>query len=198
MPDTPAARTAALEARSPMTRARRSPSTTRSGATTIDGDTERTRDADASLGCACATARQLARVLTQLYDGHLRRAGVEAPQFALLMALQKGGPCRQSELGQRHALDKTTVSRNLKVLARKGWIAFEGTTDRRERHVALTAAGRARLRRASTQWSRAQRALRSAMPEEQWRALFDNFRAVLAAAQPLPQVSCGRPRAIHP
>jgi len=145
------------------------------------------------LGCACARARQLARVLTQLYDGHLRRAGVEAPQFALLMSLEMGGPCSQSALGRRHALDKTTVSRNLRVLARKRWIAFEDTADRRTRKVLLTAAGRKQVGRARAEWTRAQAALRAAMSDEQWRTMFESFQSVLAAAQSL-QKSTDRPR----
>jgi len=71
------------------------------------------RDALADLACACASARQAARLLTQLYDRHLRGAGLEAPQFALLMALKQHGPCSQITLGRRHGLDKTTVCRGI-------------------------------------------------------------------------------------
>ena len=53
-------------------------------------------------------------MLTQLYDSRLRDTGMEAPQFALMMTLDKQGPCSQGALGRRYALDKTTVSRNLK------------------------------------------------------------------------------------
>jgi len=65
------------------------------------------------LRCACATSRQVARTLTQLYDSQMRSTGIEAPQFALLMTLEKQGPCSQVEIGSRYVLDKTTVSRNL-------------------------------------------------------------------------------------
>ncbi len=74
------------------------------------------------LGCACATARQVARVLTQLYDSRLRSSGIEAPQFALMLTLDNEGPCSQSVLGRRYALDKTTMSRNLRLLQRRGWV----------------------------------------------------------------------------
>ena len=80
-------------------------------------------DALTDLPCACATARQVARVITQFYDSRLRETGMEAPQFALLMTLHKQGPGSQAGLGRRYALDKTTVSRNLKWLEKQGWIA---------------------------------------------------------------------------
>src|SRR5262249_58172261 len=72
---------------------------------------------EARFVCACATARHVARTLTQLYDAALRDTGLEAPQFALLMAIDQIGPCNQSALVERYALDKTTVSRNLQWLA---------------------------------------------------------------------------------
>jgi DNA-binding MarR family transcriptional regulator len=58
------------------------------------------------LPCACATARRISRLLTQAYDRHLREAGVESTQFALLSILAASGPCTQAALVQRFGLDK--------------------------------------------------------------------------------------------
>ena len=140
-------------------------------------------DALTELACACATARQVARVLTQLYDSRLRDVGLEAPQFALMMALDRDGPCSQGALGRRHALDKTTVSRNLKVLDRNGWIESSVAIDRRERQLVLTAAGRKRLAAAKPVWKKAQAQLRSGMTAAQWDAMFRAFRTVTGTAQ---------------
>lgn len=132
------------------------------------------------LGCACASARRLARTLTQLYDRRLRRAGIEAPQFAMLATLRQG-PMAQAQLARHHALDKATVSRNLRLLARQGWVATSSAADARTRQVALTPAGRARLAKARVEWQDAQAELQSAMTGAQWRAMFATFRAVTAA-----------------
>jgi DNA-binding MarR family transcriptional regulator len=140
------------------------------------------------LRCACATARQVARVLTQLYDSRLRDTGLEAPQFALMMTLEKQGPCSQVDLGRRYALDKTTVSRNLKLLERNGWISSSAASDRRKRQFTLTAAGRKRLAVAMPVWKKAQNQLRSGMAAEQWDAMFGVFRTVVQAAQALQNV----------
>jgi DNA-binding MarR family transcriptional regulator len=138
----------------------------------------------ADLACACASARQVARALTQLYDRRLRRADLEAPQFSIMMAL-KGGPCSQVALGRGHLLDKTTISRNLQVLQRKGWVTVVESDDRRHRKAALTAAGQERLTRARGEWQQAQAELRAAMSGAQWRAMFTTFRAVTKATQSL-------------
>jgi DNA-binding MarR family transcriptional regulator len=133
--------------------------------------------------CACATARQVARVLTQMYDGRLRASGLEAPQFALMMTLDQQGPCSQIALGRRAALDKTTISRNLRVLERNGWIEFSVANDRRQRQVTLSPEGRKRLAAARPEWKKAQDELRSAMTAGQWDAMFHTFTTVTNAAQ---------------
>lgn len=143
-------------------------------------------DALTDLPCACATARQVARVITQFYDSRLRETGMEAPQFALLMTLHKQGPGSQAGLGRRYALDKTTVSRNLKWLEKQGWIAASAPADdRRQRQFTLTASGRRKLAETLPAWKKAQAELRSGMTTKQWDAMFHAFRAVAAAAQKL-------------
>lgn len=145
--------------------------------------TEASAPADADIPCACATARRAARAMTQLYDAHLRAAGIEGPQFALLSALGAIGPCSQAAIGQRFALDKTTLSRNLKLLKKKGWIDAAPAEDGRERRVALSAAGRKRLDAAQPCWRKAQQQLRRGMTRTEWDAMWKAFRIVTAAAQ---------------
>jgi DNA-binding MarR family transcriptional regulator len=132
--------------------------------------------------CACATARQVARLLTRLYDGWLSGTGLEAPQFALLMTLDAHGAVSQAALGRRYALDKTTMSRNLKLLERKGWIAASAADDKRERRFAITALGHARLAAARPEWKKAQDQLRAGMTAKQWNAMFEAFRTAARAA----------------
>lgn len=133
------------------------------------------------LPCACATARQVARALTQLYDDRLRGTGIEAPQLALLMSLDQG-PCAQTELAVRHGFDKTTISRNLKLMESQGLIRSTVHEDRRKRHLTLTPAGRKVLSVAKPRWQEAQTELRSRMTAPQWDAMFQAFSAVLNAA----------------
>jgi len=132
--------------------------------------------------CACATSRHVARLLTQLYDGFLRGTGLESPQFALMMALEKLGESNQIAIGRRYALDKTTVSRNLKLLAARGWIESRAGKDRRERLFTLTTEGRKRLAVARPRWHKAQGQLRAAMTGAEWRTMFDVFRRLTHAA----------------
>ena len=138
---------------------------------------------EARFVCACATARHVARTLTQLYDTALRDTGLEAPQFALLMAIDQIGPCNQSALGERYALDKTTVSRNVKWLERRGWVQASIGENRRERELILTAEGRKRLTAARPKWRTAQALLRSEMSDADWNGMFRAFGKITEAAR---------------
>jgi DNA-binding MarR family transcriptional regulator len=133
--------------------------------------------------CACATVRRASRAVTQFYDSRLRAHGIEGPQFALLAMLNRLGDCRQTDLGRRLDLDKTTLSRNVKLLQRNGWIEVTAGADARERRIALTAAGRRRLSAARPAWQAAQEQLRSCMRKHDWAMTISVLDAMTHAAR---------------
>ena len=137
----------------------------------------RATDALPDIECACATVRRMARLLTQIYDGELRPQ-LQASQFALLSVLERRPGSNQSMLARALAFDKTTLSRNLALMQRKGWIEHAGTDDLRERGFYLTAAGRKLLVASQRHWRRAQNRLRAVMTKEQWDAMWNVFRNV--------------------
>ena len=139
--------------------------------------------------CACETARRAARAVTQLYDSHLRASEIEGAQFALLSVLGSQGPSSQTVIGHRFALDKTTLSRNLKLLKKKGWIEAAPAEDGRERRFVVSAAGKKRLAEAKPAWRRAQEHLRSSMSANEWAAMWKAYRIVTEAAQTAPRGS---------
>lgn len=142
--------------------------------------------ASGSVACACMAARSAARAVTQLYDRHLRASEVEATQFALLSMLQGMGPCSQAAISRRFALDKTTLSRNLKVLYDRGLIALGVAEDRRERRYVVTPSGQQRLASARPRWRDAQEQLRASMTAAEWDAMWKAFAVVTAAAAAVP------------
>ena len=131
--------------------------------------------------CACASIRRAARLVTQLYDEEFR-GYLEASQFALLSAIERQPGGNQSMLAKVLGLDKTTLSRNLSVLARKGWIERQAGTDQRERGFRLTPAGRGLLKTARPAWEQAQTRLRSAMTGEQWDQMRQAIRTLTDAS----------------
>ena len=99
----------------------------------------------------------VARTLTQLYDHVLKDTGLEAPQFALLLTIEKLGPSSQVLLGRRFGMDKTTVSRNVRWLEQRGWVQSRIGTSENNRHArfySLTATGRHQLKQETEDWVR--------------------------------------------
>jgi DNA-binding MarR family transcriptional regulator len=67
--------------------------------------------------------------------------------------------------------EETTLTRNLRPLIDSGWVAFSTGEDRREKLVRLTEAGAAKLEEAGPAWERAQKRMRSRLPERAWSSL---------------------------
>ncbi len=126
----------------------------------------RSRESLPVLPCACANLRRAARAVTRLYNQELRGDGIEITQFTLLMALHNAGEISQGHLGERLALDSTTLTRMLELLKKRGWVQAKEGEDRRLRIFRLTKAGREKLQQALPRWKRAQDRLRTALGEE--------------------------------
>lgn len=123
------------------------------------------------MSCFCGVLHLAVRAASRLYNEELRKAGLEVWQFSLLRALAALGPLTQNQLGERMAAEKTTISRNVRVLQARGWLAIEQGADRRQRLVVLTARGRKRLQQARPHWERAQGRMRRALGEQRFEAL---------------------------
>ena len=134
------------------------------------------------LACACATVRRAARLVTLLYARELAPR-IEPAQYALLTALEHIPGCTQTTLGRVLGLDKTTLSRNLLVLKKTGWIEPGVTDDLRERGYRLTQLGEAELAASRPAWKRAQRKLRAAMKQGEWESTFAMLASLTEAAR---------------
>jgi DNA-binding MarR family transcriptional regulator len=147
------------------------------------GRSDREAQALPRLPCACASLRRAARAVTQLYEGQLRRLGLNTAQFTLLQALARAEPVSQGSLGRLLALDSTTLTRTLRPLEDRRFIRSEAGADRRERRLRLTKEGRRQLERACPAWQRAQERLKARVGGERWDSLLADLAAVAAAAR---------------
>lgn len=102
--------------------------------------------------CYCAASRRLSRSLTARYDAALTTAGLTAAQFETLSTLSVLGPSSGRVLAQQLALDKTTLSRNLKALVESSLVETARGEDARSVIYMLSNAGRKRLAKAMPLW----------------------------------------------
>jgi DNA-binding MarR family transcriptional regulator len=82
-------------------------------------------------------------------------------QFSLLRALERLGSATFTEIAVEAALDKTTISRNLKVLIDAGWVKVGSEEDARFKVATLSKEGLKMLRRAEPHWQVAQKQVES-------------------------------------
>jgi DNA-binding MarR family transcriptional regulator len=138
--------------------------------------------------CACANLRKAARVVTQLFDGVLAPSGLKATQFTLLVTSRLMGETPVGELAGTMAMDRTTLSRNLKPLVREGLLEVRPGEDGRTRLVKVTPEGERALAGAYPLWKRAQEAVVTALGSDRFEALLgDTARAVSLATDSQPQ-----------
>src|SRR5262245_14728174 len=103
--------------------------------------------------CFCLHLQRAARAVARRFDAALRPLGLTSGQFSLLMSLNRPEPATMGSVATLLAMDRTTLTANLKPLARRGLVAV--TTDpgdRRGRRLTLTAAGREVLAAAVPVW----------------------------------------------
>lgn len=138
-----------------------------------------------SLPCLCASLRRGARALTQMYEQGLRPLGVTSTQLTVLQALDRTGEIPQRKLGTILAMDSTTLTRTLRIMARHGWVSERPGEDRRERWLRLGRAGQAQLKRALPAWEQMQSRARRQLGDAAWEQLFAlvNRVAEFASAQ---------------
>jgi DNA-binding MarR family transcriptional regulator len=106
--------------------------------------------------CLAVRIRLIGRTVTSLYDGALEPHGVTIAQVNLLAALGKVGPCPPARLGEVLQLERSTVSRNLRLLLKQGWIEAAASDAKGMREVVLTDAGRAKIESVVPDWRQAQ------------------------------------------
>jgi DNA-binding MarR family transcriptional regulator len=114
--------------------------------------------------CLCQASRNAARGVTAVFDRHLRPHGLRVTQFTILANLIIRGATPVTALAEALGADRTTLTRNLALLERNGWIEMRADDDDARTHlVVATAKGRAVAQDALPAWRKAQDAVAAAL-----------------------------------
>lgn len=107
--------------------------------------------------CLCALIRKAGRVVTRKYDKYLKPCGLKVTQLSMLAKIAKNPNITVSELAESLRMDQTTVSRNLQVLEKSGYIHLEDeTTDHRIKKIQIADLGVSKMNEAVPLWEKAQ------------------------------------------
>jgi DNA-binding MarR family transcriptional regulator len=118
--------------------------------------------------------------MTRAYDEALRPAGVNASQLAILAAIDVDEATSIAALSKRLAMDRTTLSRNLKPLQAARLVRLGAEGWKRSKTVHLTREGRQLLGRAKAFWDSAQTRFLKHFGKSEWNRVEDDLRAITA------------------
>jgi DNA-binding MarR family transcriptional regulator len=132
--------------------------------------------------CLCLHLQRAARAVARRFDEALRPVGLSNGQYSLLIALNRPEPPRIKDLAPFLAMDRTTLTANLKPLERRGLLeVVPDAKDRRSRRLRLTEAGRDLLVLALPIWRATHDAVDAELPDTDGAALRRDLRALGAS-----------------
>ncbi|MCP3053767.1 MarR family winged helix-turn-helix transcriptional regulator [Aurantimonas marianensis] len=103
--------------------------------------------------CLCLHLQRAARAMGRRFDEALKPVGLTNGQYSLLVSLNRPAPPRIGDVAALLAMDRTTLTANLKPLERRGLLTIlPDTKDKRSRRLTLTEAGRDLLVEAVPIW----------------------------------------------
>jgi len=106
--------------------------------------------------CLAVRTRLLNRTITGIYDDALRPHGLTVGQLNVLVLVAKRGPLTAGDIAKRLNMEKSTVSRNVRLMRKNGWLDVEAEGPGRGRQLALTARGEALVEESVPAWKEAQ------------------------------------------
>jgi DNA-binding MarR family transcriptional regulator len=133
--------------------------------------------------CTADSLRKASRAITGLFDDALRPAGLRISQLSILVALALAEEATVSKLAGLLALDRTTMTRNLAPLERRGLVETVTRADARRRVLRLTEKGRTALATALPVWKRVQARVVTRLGAARWKALLRGLRATASLAR---------------
>ena len=122
--------------------------------------------------CVCHALRRAARTVTRRYEDALRSLNLRSGQFTILASLQQPDPVPLSMLAGQLGMDRTTLTRDLAPLERRGLIvSVASDADARVRALRLTGNGQALLAEAIPLWRHAQAESERRMDGRDWNTI---------------------------
>ncbi|WP_245479669.1 MarR family winged helix-turn-helix transcriptional regulator [Hansschlegelia zhihuaiae] len=138
--------------------------------------------------CLCLASQRAARALGRRFDDALRPVGLTSGQFSLLTSLNRPEPPSIGSVANLLAMDRTTLTANLKPLERRGLLQIVvDPEDKRGRLLTLTPVGLALLAAATPIWERTHAEVDGAL-------LQSDAEALRAGLRSLSQNGDGEPR----
>lgn len=127
--------------------------------------------------CICFQTRMTAHAVTRVYNRALAPLGLEVTQFNILAALAANDAASVTQLSDALALDRTTMTRNLKRLEAAGLVAVSHGPGRAVK-PAITDQGAGLLAAAIPLWESEHARMETAVGAGLWNDTREGLRAI--------------------
>jgi DNA-binding MarR family transcriptional regulator len=121
--------------------------------------------------CASFNFRRTARSVTRIYDLALQESGIRSTQFTILVGIAKSQPVSIGAVADILIIDRTTLTRSLRLLKQQGLIHISDRSTMRQRFLTITPKGRRTLTRSLPAWRKAHEQFVAAVGSDYWIAL---------------------------
>ena len=129
--------------------------------------------------CAHFNLKKAVRSVTQRYDEALGEVDLRISQFTLLVSSSLAGATSMSDLAEQLAMDRTTLSRNVQPLVKRGLLELtRSQSDSRTRLVEITPEGERLLARAYPLWEEAQKEVTQTFDDTAYDNLLNDMRTL--------------------
>jgi DNA-binding MarR family transcriptional regulator len=118
--------------------------------------------------CASFNFRRAARAVTSLYDRAFEPFGIRSTQFSILVGIAKTQPTSISALSDLLVIDRTTLTRSLRLLKRQGFLSISDRSTKRQRFLSLTSRGERTLAASLPAWRKAQDRFVQSLGADYW------------------------------
>src|ERR1700726_2388275 len=122
--------------------------------------------------CASFNFRRAARAVTRFYDQAFESFGIRSTQFTILIGIAKTQPTSISALSEVLVIDRTTLTRSLRLLKKQGLLSISDRSIKRQRFLRLTSKGERTLAASLPAWRKAQDRFVQTLGADYW----SNFR----------------------
>jgi DNA-binding MarR family transcriptional regulator len=109
--------------------------------------------------CIGVRVRMLNRIVTRIYDELLRTHGIKFSQMNILTVVALRGPIQPAEVVRILSIEKSTLSRNVRLMETNGWIESLPGDGGNTHLLRLTRQGRKLYKKAAPAWDDAQEKL---------------------------------------
>ena len=116
--------------------------------------------------CTSLNLRRAARAASHFLEQYLQPVDLHSSQFGILNQVSRAGKISLTRLSEEMSLDRTTMTRNLQILQKRGLVEIALGLDRRVREIALTDKGKTLLIEALPLWQEAESALEEKLGKE--------------------------------